>query len=309
MTLFLCDAYFQCSSARRCATGRCGAPARYAKKTDHGLLRHAMTDRQRFSLILRIEDQIPDACAYLADQSGLAKARIKDAMNKGAVWHTARGKRRELRRATPALARGDTLELHYAAALLALRPPPARCADARRRYRRWRCTASIARPPAWCWSRTMATQPHACPRCSATTPSKSAIGCRCEVNRRRTPARSRRRSTPSPRSRITGWRPTMRPATARRWQCASAPDVCTRSAATSTCWAARCWATRATAPATKTQRACNCRRWGCASSARSAEGKEPMTRVRTWMICGPSRRNALHEIVTPLLTRRHGGRV
>jgi len=96
-----------------------------------------MTDRQRFSLILRIEDQVPDACAYLADQSGLAKARIKDAMNKGAVWHTARGKRRALRRATAALAHGDTLELHYDAALLALRPPPARCIDDHRRYSVW----------------------------------------------------------------------------------------------------------------------------------------------------------------------------
>ncbi len=68
------------------------------------------------------------AVGALAAYSGLPKARIKEAMVKGAVWlKTGRGPRRRIRRATRAIHPGDTLMLFYDADLLALTPPEARC--------------------------------------------------------------------------------------------------------------------------------------------------------------------------------------
>lgn len=67
------------------------------------------------------------ACDFLAGQSGLAKARIKDAMVKGAVWLArGRGGGKRLRRATTVLRAGDRIALYYDEAILALVPPPAR---------------------------------------------------------------------------------------------------------------------------------------------------------------------------------------
>jgi tRNA pseudouridine32 synthase / 23S rRNA pseudouridine746 synthase len=77
-------------------------------------------------------------CHYLADSTGLSKGRIKDAMIKGAVWISNKGgKRRRLRRATAIPRVGDTLELYFDPALLAIRPMEARCVDDRRRYSVW----------------------------------------------------------------------------------------------------------------------------------------------------------------------------
>ena len=81
-----------------------------------------MDDKQRIVIRHTVEREVAQACDYLASLSGLSKGRVKDAMNKGAVWHTGRkGKRRRLRRATASVAAGETLELFYDAALLALR--------------------------------------------------------------------------------------------------------------------------------------------------------------------------------------------
>ena len=57
----------------------------------------------------------------LAEHSGLPKQRLKDAMNKGAVWLKQQGKRGEqrLRRATKTVRRGDALSLYYDSELLA----------------------------------------------------------------------------------------------------------------------------------------------------------------------------------------------
>lgn len=73
-------------------------------------------------------EQAP-AGELLARLSGLPKARIKDAMNKGAVWLTSggRGKRRRLRRYTAPLKSGDRLQMHYDPQVLALPVPAPQC--------------------------------------------------------------------------------------------------------------------------------------------------------------------------------------
>lgn len=77
-------------------------------------------------------------CDFLARHSGLPKARIKDAMIKGAVWLTRpRAGRRRLRRAVTPLAPGDVLELHYDPEVLALAPPPPTCLLDQGRYSVW----------------------------------------------------------------------------------------------------------------------------------------------------------------------------
>jgi len=59
----------------------------------------------------------------LSQQSGLSKQKIKQAMQKGAVW-LSRGKTtRPLRRANSTLRAGDTLHLYYNAEVLAEEPP------------------------------------------------------------------------------------------------------------------------------------------------------------------------------------------
>jgi tRNA pseudouridine32 synthase / 23S rRNA pseudouridine746 synthase len=68
------------------------------------------------------------ACDFLALHSGLPKARIKDAMNKGAAWICRKGRGRErLRRATSVLKPGDSVELFYDQAILSMNLPQARC--------------------------------------------------------------------------------------------------------------------------------------------------------------------------------------
>jgi tRNA pseudouridine32 synthase / 23S rRNA pseudouridine746 synthase len=68
------------------------------------------------------------ACDFLALHTGLPKARIKDAMNKGAAWISRKRRGRErMRRATSVLKPGDIVELFYEKAILCLDLPLARC--------------------------------------------------------------------------------------------------------------------------------------------------------------------------------------
>lgn len=77
------------------------------------------------------------ALDLLSSGSGLSKQRIKDAMNKGAVWWTRKGKTVRLRRATQTLDKGASLQLFYDAYVLAREPePPTLIADAGR-YSVW----------------------------------------------------------------------------------------------------------------------------------------------------------------------------
>lgn len=79
-----------------------------------------------------------EACSFLSRHTGLPKGRIKDAMNKGAVWLKRKGKSRErLRRATAGLRQGDVIELFYDADLLTVDPVRASCLMDRGVYSIW----------------------------------------------------------------------------------------------------------------------------------------------------------------------------
>jgi tRNA pseudouridine32 synthase/23S rRNA pseudouridine746 synthase len=83
-------------------------------------------------------DDPKTAVEFLAAHSDVSKVRIKDAMNKGAVWlKKARGKQYRIRRATTALKAGDQLALYYDEKLLAIKPPTAECISAQKRYSVW----------------------------------------------------------------------------------------------------------------------------------------------------------------------------
>lgn len=89
-----------------------------------GIARRPMLDTrvsvQEFHLV--IDNDETRALDALAAATQLPKARLKDALNKGAVWLHARGKELRLRRATKILRRGDRLALYYDTELLALEP-------------------------------------------------------------------------------------------------------------------------------------------------------------------------------------------
>lgn len=64
------------------------------------------------------------ACELLAARSGFSKGKIKDAMNKGAVWLVPpAGPMKRLRRATATLNPGEKIELHYNDEVLAKQVP------------------------------------------------------------------------------------------------------------------------------------------------------------------------------------------
>jgi tRNA pseudouridine32 synthase/23S rRNA pseudouridine746 synthase len=97
-----------------------------SKATDAAACDAAQT---KFSVELSVAAGEPrNACDLLAQASGLPKLRIKDAMNKGAVWRIPlRGARRRLRRADTRLGAGERLALHYDAEILGRVPPEAQC--------------------------------------------------------------------------------------------------------------------------------------------------------------------------------------
>jgi len=81
---------------------------------------------ERFSMTMIVPDRASEASAFLAARTGLSRVRIKDAMNKGAVWLKRKGLgRRRLRKATFLLKKGDILELHYDPKILSVNPPHA----------------------------------------------------------------------------------------------------------------------------------------------------------------------------------------
>jgi len=78
------------------------------------------------------------ASDILSESTGISRARIKDAMNKGAVWlKRAKGPRRRLRRAKTSVMPGDTLELYYDEKILALSPDNAVCLADHDQYSVW----------------------------------------------------------------------------------------------------------------------------------------------------------------------------
>jgi len=93
----------------------------------------------RFSLKKTVDKDDPgSACDFLVKHTGLSKSRIKDAMNKGAVWVAKnKGKTYRLRRATAPVKSGDCLSIYYDAKLLALAPLRPECISDQSRYSVW----------------------------------------------------------------------------------------------------------------------------------------------------------------------------
>ncbi|MGE5300609.1 MAG: RluA family pseudouridine synthase [Acidobacteriota bacterium] len=84
------------------------------------------------------------ACDLLAEKSGLSKGRIKDAMNKGAVWLKGkRGGMKRLRRASTRLRQGSHIELYYDKDILSCTPPVANCLEDRIAYSAWHKPAGL----------------------------------------------------------------------------------------------------------------------------------------------------------------------
>jgi len=84
---------------------------------------------------------------FLAQHADLSKGRIKNAMNKGAVWlKKTKGKQVRIRRATTSLKTGDSLSLYYDEKLLALKPPTAECISDQKRYSVWVQTSRVNYP-------------------------------------------------------------------------------------------------------------------------------------------------------------------
>ena len=75
---------------------------------------------QKFEFTVTKAEQT--ALDLLAEGTGLPKQRIKDAMNKGAVWWTLKGKTLRLRRATKVLYKGSKIQFFYDEQVLARKP-------------------------------------------------------------------------------------------------------------------------------------------------------------------------------------------
>ncbi|MGO9379984.1 MAG: RluA family pseudouridine synthase [Dissulfurispiraceae bacterium] len=91
---------------------------------------------------------IGTVCDLLASETGLSKSKIKDAMNKGALWvgkekGWRRGGLRRLRKATSMLNEGMRIEFHYDQKLLSLKPPQARLLEDLREYSVWHKPAGL----------------------------------------------------------------------------------------------------------------------------------------------------------------------
>ena len=81
--------------------------------------------------------QTEAASAFLAARTGLSKMKVKDAMNKGAVWIKKKGRMQRLRKVTARLHPGDHLEMHYDEKLLSLTPPEPRLVADKTQYSVW----------------------------------------------------------------------------------------------------------------------------------------------------------------------------
>jgi len=80
-------------------------------------------------------DDPQKALDFVARHADLSKGRIKNAMNKGAVWlKKTKGRQSRIRRATTVLKPGDHLAMYYDEKLLALNPPPAEYISDQKRY-------------------------------------------------------------------------------------------------------------------------------------------------------------------------------
>jgi tRNA pseudouridine32 synthase/23S rRNA pseudouridine746 synthase len=93
--------------------------------------------KQSWELGVADKDAGP-AVDYLVQHTGISKRKLKEAMNKGAVWlRHGRGKLKRLRRATTQLQAGDVLAVYYDPELLERTPPAATLLWRCREYSVW----------------------------------------------------------------------------------------------------------------------------------------------------------------------------
>jgi tRNA pseudouridine32 synthase / 23S rRNA pseudouridine746 synthase len=90
---------------------------------------------QKYELTVTQTEQ--SALDLLAEGTGLSKQRIKDAMNKGAVWWTLKGKTLRMRRATKLLQKGSRIQFFYDEQVLARKPETPSCIHDAGRYSIW----------------------------------------------------------------------------------------------------------------------------------------------------------------------------
>ncbi len=90
---------------------------------------------QKFELTVTKPEQT--ALDLLAEGTGLSKQRIKDAMNKGAVWWTLKGKTLRMRRATKVLNKGSKIQFFYDEQVLARKPETPTLIYDENRYSIW----------------------------------------------------------------------------------------------------------------------------------------------------------------------------
>lgn len=101
-------------------------------------------DKTRIQFSERIKTAASDSAAdILSSKTGLSKTKIKDAMNKGAVWIKRKGKTFRLRKATAFLKKGDTIELYYDEDLLSRIPPEPRLIADMIHYTVWHKPAGL----------------------------------------------------------------------------------------------------------------------------------------------------------------------
>ncbi len=97
-----------------------------------------MTDQSSpKTFALTVETAGKTALDILAEGTGLSRQRIKDAMNKGAVWWNLKGKTLRLRRATKPLNKGCKIQLFYDEQVLARKPEAAQLIHDAQRYSIW----------------------------------------------------------------------------------------------------------------------------------------------------------------------------
>lgn len=100
---------------------------------------------ENFRKCITAADDGQQAATLLCNATGLSRSRIKDAMQKGAVWlkKKGRGKNRRLRRATTKITKDDTLFIYYDQGILQTPPLSARLVADRQHYSVWEKPAGM----------------------------------------------------------------------------------------------------------------------------------------------------------------------
>ena len=91
----------------------------------------------KWELHIQIDDTKSTAADLLALKTGLSKQRVKQAMQKGAVWVTRGKKTTRLRRSTKSLKLQDEIHLYYDESILATEPTPCRLISDEEAYSVW----------------------------------------------------------------------------------------------------------------------------------------------------------------------------